>query len=70
MALKQKKKEKPREKETIDAYLQAINDIKTYKIYYLKTKTGKGTKYKQPKHNAYKIQDGNYCYDRSSKTCQ
>ena len=58
--VKAKIKEKEREKETIDAYLQTISDIINLKTYYLKPKTGKGAKNKQPKRNAYKIQDGNY----------
>ena len=40
-------KEKEREK-----------DIINLKTYYLKPKTGKGAKYKQPKRNAYKINGG------------
>ena len=51
---------KIKEKETINAYLQTINDIINLKTYYLEPKIGKGVKYKQPKRNAYKIQDGNY----------
>ena len=54
------KKKKEREKETIDSYFKTINDIKTLKTYYLKPKKGSGGRYKQPKRNAYKIQDGGY----------
>ena len=52
--------EKRRERNTIEAYLQTIGDLITLKTYYLKPKTGSGGRYKQPKRNAYKIQDGNY----------
>ena len=56
----QELKEKERERKTIDAYSQTINDIINLKTNYLSPKKGKGVKYKQPKHNAYKIQDGGY----------
>ena len=56
----QELKKKEREKETIDSYFKTINDIKTLKTYYLKPKKGSGGRYKQPKRNAYKIQDGGY----------
>ena len=61
----QELEEKKRKRKTID-------NIITLKTYYLKPKTGKGGKYKQPKRNAYKIQDGNFggLHDRSSKTFQ
>ena len=56
----QELKEQERERKTIDAYSQTINDIINLKTNYLSPKKGKGVKYKQPKRNAYKIQDGGY----------
>ena len=56
----QELKEKERERKTIDAYSQTINDIINLKTHYLSPEKGKGVKYKQPKRNAYKIQDGGY----------
>ena len=53
-------KEKERERETIDSYAQTISDVKSLQTYYTTPKKGKGIKYKQPKRNAYKIQDGGY----------
>ena len=52
-------KEKEREKQTIDSYSQAISDVKSLQSYRT-PKKGKGIRYKQPKRNAYKIQDGGY----------
>ena len=56
----QELKEKEKERKTIDAYSQTINDIISLKTHYLSPKKGKGVKYKQPKRNAYKIKDGGY----------
>ena len=56
----QELKEKEKERKTIDSYAQTINDIISLKTYYLTPKKGKGVKYKQPKRNAYNIQDGGY----------
>ena len=56
----QELKEKERERKTIDAYSQTIDDITNLKTHYLSPKKGKGVKYKQPKRNAYKMQDGEY----------
>ena len=56
----QELKEKERERKTIDSYSQTINDIISLKTHYLSPKKGKGVKHKQPKRNAYKIQDGGY----------
>ena len=52
-------KEKERERKTIDSYSQTISDVKSLQTY-MTPKKGKGVKYKQPKRNAYKIQDGGY----------
>ena len=50
---------KVQEKKTIDAYGETVRDVKNFKKYYSsKEKKGKGLK--QPKRNAYKIQDGEY----------
>ena len=53
-------KEKERERKTIDSYSQTISDVKSLQTYYTTPKKGKGVKYKQPKRNAYKVQDGGY----------
>ena len=58
--MSQELKEKERERKTIDAYSQTINDIINLKTNYLSPKKGKGEKYKQPKRNGYKIKDGGY----------
>ena len=52
--------EKERERKTIDSYSQTISDVKSLQTYTTTPKKGKGVKYKQPKRNAYKIQDGDY----------
>ena len=52
-------KEKERERKTIDSYSQTISDVKSLQTY-MTPKKGKGIRYKQPKRNAYKIQDGGY----------
>ena len=52
-------KEKERERQTIDSYSQTISDVKSLQTYRTPQK-GKGIRYKQPKRNAYKIQDGGY----------
>ena len=52
-------KEKERERKTIDSYSQTISDVKSLQTY-MTPKKGTGVKYKQPKRNAYKIQDGGY----------
>ena len=52
-------KEKERERKTIDSYSQTISDVKSLQTY-MTPKKGKGVRYKQPKRNAYKIQDGVY----------
>ena len=50
---------KEQEKETIDAYGETVRDVKNFKKHYSSDeKKGKGLK--QPKRNAYKIQDGVY----------
>ena len=58
--------EKKDERETINKYLDAINDVRLSLRRYL-PKTGKGAvkrprsaSYKQPKRNAYKISDSHY----------
>ena len=48
-----------KEKETIDSYAATVKDVLTFQKYYFTPKKGKGLK--QPKRNAYKIQDGQYC---------
>ena len=50
-------KEKERERKTIDAYSQTLSDVQNLQAY-MTPKKGKGLK--QPKRNAYKIQDGGY----------
>ena len=51
-------KELERKKETLDKYKNFIIDILKYKAY---TTKGEGIrKYKQPKRNAYKIQNSHY----------
>ena len=52
--------EKERERKTIDSYSQTISDVKSLQTYTTTPKKGKGVKYKEPKRNAYKIQDGGY----------
>ena len=47
-----------KEKETINAYGETVRDITNFQAYYSTPKKGKGLK--QPKRNAYKIQDGQY----------
>ena len=52
-------KETERERKTIDSYSQTITDVKNLQTY-MTPKKGKGIRYKQPKRQAYKIQDGGY----------
>ena len=52
-------KDKEYEKKIIDAYSQTITDVKHLQAYRTPQK-GQGIRYKQPKRNAYKIQDGGY----------
>ena len=47
-----------KEKETINAYGETVRDIINFQTHYSTPKKGKGLK--QPKRNAYKIQDGSY----------
>ena len=47
-----------KEKETINAYGETVRDVTNFQAYYSTPKKGKGLK--QPKRNAYKIQDGQY----------
>ena len=47
-----------KEKETINAYGETVRDVTNFQAYYSTPKKGKGLK--QPKRNAYKIQDGSY----------
>ena len=47
------------EGQTLKAYSATITDLINLKTNYAKPKKDKGI-YKQPKRNAYKIQDGNY----------
>ena len=53
-------KEKESEKETMESYVKAVEDVKSLQTYYTTPKKGKGIKYKQPKRQAYKIHDGGY----------
>ena len=46
------------EKETIKAYGETVRDVINFQTHYSTPKKGKGLK--QPKRNAYKIQDGQY----------
>ena len=50
---------KKQEKETIDAYGETVKDVTNFKKHY-SSEEKKGTGLKQPKRNAYKIQDGVY----------
>ena len=50
---------KEQEKATIDAYGETVRDVTNFKKYY-SSEEKKGTGVKQPKRNAYKIQDGEY----------
>ena len=52
-------KDKEYEKKNIDAYSQTVTDVKHLQAYRTPQK-GQGIRYKQPKRNAYKIQDGGY----------
>ena len=47
-----------KEKETINAYGETVRDVINFQTHYSTPKKGKGLK--QPKRNAYKIQDGSY----------
>ena len=47
-----------KEKETINAYGETVRDVINFQTHYSTPKKGKGLK--QPKRNAYKIQDGQY----------
>ena len=47
-----------KEKETINSYGETVRDVINFQTYYSTPKKGKGLK--QPKRNAYKIQDGSY----------
>ena len=47
-----------KEKETIKAYGATVRDVINFQTHYSTPKKGKGLK--QPKRNAYKIQDGQY----------
>ena len=47
-----------KEKQTIKAYGETVRDVINFQTHYLTPKKGKGLK--QPKRNAYKIQDGQY----------
>ena len=47
-----------KEKETIKAYGETVRDVINFQTHYSTPKKGKGLK--QPKRNAYKIQDGSY----------
>ena len=47
-----------KEKETIKAYGATVRDVINFQSHYSTPKKGKGLK--QPKRNAYKIQDGQY----------
>ena len=47
-----------KEKKTIKAYGETVRDVTNFQAYYSTPKKGKGLK--QPKRNAYKIQDGQY----------
>ena len=47
-----------KEKETINAYGATVRDVINFQTHYSTPKKGKGLK--QPKRNAYKIQDGQY----------
>ena len=47
-----------KEKETIKAYGETVRDVINFQTHYSTPKKGKGLK--QPKRNAYKIQDGQY----------
>ena len=47
-----------KEKETINAYGETVRDVTNFQAYYSTPKKGKGLK--QPKRNAYNIQDGSY----------
>ena len=51
-------KEKESEKETMDSYAKAVEDVKSLQTYYTTPKKGKGVKYKQPKRQAYKFKMG------------
>ena len=47
-----------KEKETINSYGETVRDVINFQTHYSTPKKGKGLK--QPKRNAYKIQDGSY----------
>ena len=47
-----------KEKKTIKAYGETVRDVLNFQTHYSTPKNGKGLK--QPKRNAYKIQDGSY----------
>ena len=50
---------KEREKKTIDSYGETVKDVTNFKKHY-SSEEKKGSGVKQPKRNAYKIQDGVY----------
>ena len=47
-----------KEKETINSYGETVRDVINFQTHYSTPKKGKGIR--QPKRNAYKIQDGSY----------
>ena len=58
-SLSQEIKEKESEKKIIDSYAETVKDVTNFQFYYSTPKKGQGIS-KQPKRNAYKIQDGSY----------